>query len=64
MQIGMVGMGRMGGNMARRLVLTGTKVVALDLNADVIAALAKDGIKRRHQCDRLAPCSRNRASSG
>ncbi len=44
MQIGMVGMGRMGGNMARRLTRDGHEVVALDLDAEKIAALGKEGI--------------------
>jgi len=45
MQLGMVGMGRMGGNMARRLTRDGHEVVALDLDAEKIAALAKEGIQ-------------------
>ncbi len=44
MQLGMVGMGRMGGNMARRLTRDGHKVVALDLDAEKIASLAQEGI--------------------
>jgi 6-phosphogluconate dehydrogenase len=45
MQLGMVGMGRMGGNMARRLTRDGHQVVALDLDAAKIAELAQEGIK-------------------
>ncbi|MES1261530.1 MAG: NAD(P)-binding domain-containing protein, partial [Acidobacteriota bacterium] len=40
MQLGMVGMGRMGGNMARRLTRDGHEIVALDLDAEKIASLA------------------------
>jgi 6-phosphogluconate dehydrogenase len=45
MQLGMVGLGRMGGNMARRLTRDGHEVVALDLDQNKIAELEKEGIK-------------------
>jgi 6-phosphogluconate dehydrogenase len=40
MQIGMVGLGRMGGNMARRLARGGARVVAWDRSPEARAALA------------------------
>ena len=40
MQIGMVGLGRMGANMARRLARSGVAVVGFDANPDARAALA------------------------
>ena len=43
MQIGMMGLGRMGYNMARRLMASGHKVVAYDLNRDSVAALEAEG---------------------
>jgi len=43
MQIGMIGLGRMGGNMARRLARGGVRVVAFDENADTRAALGAEG---------------------
>ena len=43
MQIGFVGLGRMGGNMVRRLMKAGHKCVVFDINADARKALAKDG---------------------
>ena len=43
MKIGMIGLGRMGGNMARRLMRGGHEVVAYDRDAAAVAALAKDG---------------------
>ena len=43
MQIGIVGLGRMGANIARRLMRAGHEVVVWDRNADAVAALAKDG---------------------
>jgi 6-phosphogluconate dehydrogenase len=45
MQIGMVGLGRMGANMARRLQRGGHEVVAFDLDGQKIAELEKEGIK-------------------
>jgi 6-phosphogluconate dehydrogenase len=43
MQIGMVGLGRMGANMVRRLLKDGHDCVVFDVNADNVAALVKDG---------------------
>jgi len=43
MQIGMMGLGRMGANMARRMMRDGHDCVVYDINADSVAALAKDG---------------------
>ncbi|HEX7417570.1 MAG TPA: decarboxylating 6-phosphogluconate dehydrogenase [Steroidobacteraceae bacterium] len=41
MQIGMIGLGRMGGNMARRLALGGADVVAFDRSAEARESLAQ-----------------------
>ncbi len=43
MKLGMVGLGRMGANMARRLLRAGHECVAFDLNRDNVAAIAADG---------------------
>ncbi len=43
MRIGMVGLGRMGADMSRRLLRDGHDVVAYDLREDAVAALAADG---------------------
>jgi 6-phosphogluconate dehydrogenase len=43
MQIGMIGLGRMGANMARRLMKGGHQCVVYDRNAESVAALAKEG---------------------
>src|SRR5579885_2091724 len=43
MQIGVVGLGRMGGNIARRLMRKGHVCVVHDTNKDAIAALAREG---------------------
>jgi 6-phosphogluconate dehydrogenase len=39
----MVGLGRMGANMARRLMRDGHRIVAFDVSPDAVAALEKDG---------------------
>jgi 6-phosphogluconate dehydrogenase len=44
MQIAMIGLGRMGGNMARRLTAGGHTVVAWDRSAEAVAALAAQGV--------------------
>ena len=43
MQIGVIGLGRMGGNMARRLMKAGHHCVVFDANIEPREALAKDG---------------------
>jgi len=43
MQLGIVGLGRMGANMARRLMRDGHEIVAFDVNPDAIAELAGEG---------------------
>jgi 6-phosphogluconate dehydrogenase len=50
MQLGMIGLGRMGANMARRLMRGGHQCVVYDRSADTVAALAADGAKG---CDSL-----------
>jgi len=43
MQLGLIGLGKMGANMAERLRLAGHEVVGFDFNADAVAKLTKDG---------------------
>ena len=43
MKIGLIGLGRMGGNIARRLMRDGHETVVYDVSADARATLAKDG---------------------
>ncbi len=43
MELGMIGLGRMGTNMVRRLLRAGHQCVVYDLQAEVVKALAKDG---------------------
>ena len=53
MQIGLVGLGRMGGNMARRLARGGHTVVAWDQNAAAVSALGADAIVGASSIDDL-----------
>ncbi|MBV9749353.1 MAG: NAD(P)-binding domain-containing protein, partial [Acetobacteraceae bacterium] len=43
MQLGMIGLGRMGGNMAQRLMRGGHQIVAYDRDAQTVHALAEKG---------------------
>jgi len=43
MQLGMIGLGRMGANMVRRLMRDGHECVVYDLNADAVKKLADEG---------------------
>ena len=43
MQLGMVGLGRMGANIVRRIMRDGHKAVVYDVSADAVAALEADG---------------------
>ena len=43
MQLGMIGLGRMGANMVRRLMRGGHACVVYDMAADAVQALAREG---------------------
>jgi 6-phosphogluconate dehydrogenase len=43
MQLGMIGLGRMGANLVRRLMRDGHQCVAYDVNADAVKSLASEG---------------------
>ncbi|MHB1876194.1 MAG: NAD(P)-binding domain-containing protein, partial [Streptosporangiaceae bacterium] len=43
MQVGMIGLGRMGANLVRRLMRDGHRCVVYDVNADAVAALVAEG---------------------
>jgi 6-phosphogluconate dehydrogenase len=59
MQLGMIGLGRMGANMVRRLMDAGHQCVVYDRDATAVAALGADGaisaFNPADLCDRLAP---------
>ena len=44
MQLGMIGLGRMGANMVRRLRKAGHECVVYDVHADAVSALAREGV--------------------
>ncbi len=44
MELGMVGLGRMGGNIVRRLLRDGHRCAGTDVSADAVAALAAEGM--------------------
>jgi 6-phosphogluconate dehydrogenase len=53
MQLGVVGLGRMGGNIVRRLVRSGHQCVVFDRNASAIAALAGHNMAGAHDIGQL-----------
>jgi 6-phosphogluconate dehydrogenase len=53
MQLGLVGLGRMGANMARRLMKAGHTCVVTDLNAEAVASMARDGATGAASLDAL-----------
>ncbi len=53
MQIGMIGLGRMGGNMVRRLMKDGHSCVVNDRGADVVAAFAREGANPARSLEEL-----------
>src|ERR1043165_7564173 len=53
MRIGMIGLGRMGGNMTQRLIEHGHEVVVFDFNADAVDAAAKAGAIASKDLDEL-----------
>jgi len=54
MDLGMVGLGRMGANMARRLMRDGHRVVAYDVNPDAVSELAGEGAEGAASLQELA----------
>ena len=43
MQLAIVGLGRMGANIGRRLMKNGHEIVAYDVNKDAVQALSREG---------------------
>ncbi len=54
MELGIVGLGRMGANMARRLMRDGHRIVAYDVNPDAVATLAGEGAEGAESLQDLA----------
>jgi 6-phosphogluconate dehydrogenase len=53
MQIGMIGLGRMGGNMVSRLLEKGHQVVAFDRSAEAVSRAEGDGASAAHTLEEL-----------
>ncbi len=51
MQLGMIGLGRMGANMVRRLMKNGHQCVVYDVNPATADALGKEGATPGHTID-------------
>ena len=65
MQLGMVGLGRMGANIVRRLMRDGHECVVYDVNADSIEAARGRGRGRRRERSRSSSAScRSRGRPG
>ncbi len=54
MELGIVGLGRMGANMARRLMRDGHRCVAYDVNPEAVAGLAGEGAEGASSLEELA----------
>src|SRR6266436_3498244 len=54
MRLGMVGLGRMGANMARRLIRGGHEVVVTDLSPDAVTGMAEEGAAPSSSLDDFA----------
>src|SRR6478672_1669925 len=53
MQLGMIGLGRMGANLVRRLMRDGHSCVAFDVNASVVDSLAAEGATGAHTLEEM-----------
>ncbi|NNF69659.1 MAG: decarboxylating 6-phosphogluconate dehydrogenase [Acidimicrobiia bacterium] len=54
MDVGMIGLGKMGANMARRLIEAGHRVVGFDLNQDAVADLVATGAEGAPSLEAMA----------
>ncbi len=54
MELGMIGLGKMGANMAERLVLAGHRVIGFDLDEAAVAALVETGAEGASSIEDLA----------
>ena len=61
MQLGMIGLGRMGANMVRRLIKGGHECVVFDMSAKAVQELAKEKARGRRQPRRFRQEARQAA---
>ena len=65
MQLGMIGLGRMGANMVRRLLKGGHQCVVFDMSPKAVAEMVKERRHRQRPRWRISSrSSRSRARSG
>ena len=64
MQLGMVGLGRMGAGIVRRLMKDGHRCVGYDVSPDAVKALEADGATVRPRSRSSSRSSRSRARCG
>ena len=64
MELGMVGLGRMGANMAKRLSEHGHSVVGFDFNPDAVAGVVAEGARGASSVASWSACCRRHAPSG
>jgi UDP-N-acetylmuramoylalanine-D-glutamate ligase len=64
MQVGMIGLGRMGANLVRRLMRAGHSCVVYDVAKQAVQGLAKEGAEGPPRWTSSSTGSRRRASSG
>ena len=65
MQLGMIGLGRMGANMVRRLIGGGHECVVFDMSPKAVAALAKEkAVGASSLADFVGEARRSPARSG
>ena len=64
MQLGMIGLGRMGGNIVRRLSRKGHECVVFDQNPAAIKALVGKGVTGATDLSNSSASSRSRGRSG
>ena len=64
MQLGMIGLGRMGADMVRRLTKGGQQCIAYDVQAAAVEKLKQDGIAGATSLEDLVAQLQNRARCG
>jgi 6-phosphogluconate dehydrogenase len=64
MQLGMIGLGRMGGNIVRRLMKNGHTAVVYDKDAKAVAAPRCEGATGANSLEDFVPSSKSRAPPG
>jgi len=64
MQLGMVGLGRMGSNLVRRLLPAGHECVVYDISTDTVKELAGEGATGTGSLKELVAACRSRVRCG